>query len=108
MHPAKLRRKGIGHLVYAFVIIGIIIIVILVTVIFTRNQQLSNQAQAEITYFGNQQQFITSQSCPTLAINYQRAIHDASVYSSFAPSDFFQNLSNQYLSETNAKNCTSA
>lgn len=101
------KRWGIGHLVYALVIVGVVIIIILITVILTRNQQLSSQAQAEVSYFDNQQP-ILSQSCPTLVVNYQRATQDVSTYSQFVPSNFFQNLSNQYLSEINVKNCPSS
>ena len=106
MDLAKFRRKGIGHLAYAFVVIGIVIIIILVTVILTRNQQLSSQAQAEVSYFNNQPS-IPTQSCTMLNINYQRVSQDISTYSSFVPASYFQNLSNQYLLEINAKACPS-
>lgn len=101
------KRQGIGHLVYAIVIIGIVIIIILITVILTRNQQLSSQAQTEVSYFDNQPP-ILSQPCPTLVVNYQRATQDVPTYSQFVTSNFFQNLSNQYLSEINVKNCPSS
>ncbi|HXQ92761.1 MAG TPA: hypothetical protein VN739_07115 [Nitrososphaerales archaeon] len=104
---AKFQRKGIGHLAYALVAIGIVIIIILLTVILTRNQQLSSQAQTEVSYFDNQPP-IPTQSCTVLNVNYQRSTVDISTYSSFVPSNYFQNLSNQYLSEINAKNCPSS
>lgn len=97
-------RRGVGHLVYALVIIGIVIIIILITVIVTRNQQLSSQAQAEVSYFDDLPP-IPTQSCSNLLVNYQRATQDSSTYSSFAPPNFFQNLSNQYLSEIHTQNC---
>ena len=100
-------RSAIGHLVYALVVVGIVIIIILVTVILTRNNQLSTQAQAEVTYFNNQPT-IPTQSCTNLVVNYQRASQDSSTYSQFVPSNFFQNLSNQYLTEINAKTCPSS
>jgi len=100
-------RKGIGHLVYALIIIGIVIIIILITVIVTRNNQLSGQAQAEVAYFNNLPP-IPTQSCTNLVVNYQRATQDISTYSQFVSANFFQNISNQYLSEINAKNCPSS
>jgi hypothetical protein len=104
MTPAKFRRRGIGHLAYALVAIGAVIIIILITVILTRNQQISTQAQMQVTYFNNQPP-IPTQSCTVLVVNYQKASQDISTYSQFAPSGFFQNLSNQYLSEINSKSC---
>jgi hypothetical protein len=97
-------RKGIGHLTYALIIIGVVIILILITVILTRNNQLSSQAQSEVAYFDNQPS-ITTQSCTSLQINYERATQDISSYSQFVSADFFQNLSNQYLSQIHALNC---
>jgi len=96
-----------GHLTYALIIVGVVIIIILITVILTRNNQLSSQAQAEVSYFDNQPS-ITTQSCTSLQINYQRATQDISTYSSFVPANFFQNLSNQYLSQIHALNCPSS
>ena len=100
----KNSRKGIGHLVYALVIIGIVIIIILITVILTRNNQLSSQAQAEVAYFNNQPP-IPTQSCSNLLVNYQRATQDSSTYASFESPNFFQNISNQYLSQIHSQNC---
>jgi hypothetical protein len=97
-------RKGIGHLTYALIIIGVVIILILITVILTRNNQLSSQAQAEVAYF-NSQPSITTQSCTNLQINYERSTQDISAYSQFVSADFFQNLSNQYLSQIHVLNC---
>src|SRR5579864_4702911 len=98
--PSKFRRKGIGHLIYGLVIVGIVIIIILVTVVLTRNQQLSNQAQAEVSYFNNQPP-IPTQSCTVLNINYSRVFHDSSTYSQFTTPNYFQDLTSQYLSEIN-------
>jgi hypothetical protein len=99
------KQSALGHLAYAFLILGVIIIVILVTVILTQNSQLSSQAQAEVDYFNNQPP-IPTQSCTVLVSNYSRAFHDSSTYSQFEAPNYFQNLSSQYLSEINTKACT--
>jgi|SRR5579872_5082422 len=104
-----LNRKGrsaLGHLAYAFLILGVIIIVILITVILSQNSQLSNQSQAEVNYFNNQPP-IPTQTCAVLVSNYSRAFHDSSTYSQVAPPNYFQDLTSQYLSEINTKNCSS-
>lgn len=99
-------NSALGHLAYAFLALGAIVIIILVTVILSQNSQLASQAQAEVSYFNNQVP-IPTQSCSVLVTNYARAFHDASIYSQFAPANYFQNLSDQYLSQINAKNCSS-
>ncbi len=99
-----------GHFTYALIIVGVVIVIILITVIINRNNQitrnnvLSGQAQAEVTYFNNQPS-ITTQSCTSLQINYERATQDISAYSQFVSAGFFQNFSNQYLSQIHALNC---
>ncbi|MFI5420426.1 MAG: hypothetical protein ACHQ1H_05620 [Nitrososphaerales archaeon] len=99
-------ESAIGHLAYAFLILGVIVIIILVTVILSQNSQLSSQSQAEVNYFNNQIP-IPTQSCAVLVSNYALAFHDSSTYSQFAPPNYFQDLSNQYLAQINAKNCSS-
>jgi hypothetical protein len=98
-------RSALGHLAYAFLILGVIFIVILLTVILSQNSQLSNQARAEVNYF-NDQPPIPTQSCTVLVSNYSRAFHDSSTYSQFSTPNYFQDLTSQYLSEINTKNCT--